>query len=156
MPFTIPFGLIPVIPNIPFFYLVFRCWSHWRALKGSDHLDFLIDHRLLRPVASAEMEQIYLKTAPKLQDSYTFVTRSQVMEGSDAEDQMLLTKDSHKLVAQSLNVPELGVEVERAIHQVEQTLERAKILKEEKQELERYQKEQEKEQERQQEQRRKT
>ena len=102
------------------------------------------------------MEQIYLKTAPKLQDSYTFVTRSQVVEGSDPEDQMLLTKDSHKLVAQSLNVPELGAEVERAIHQVEQTLEGAKILKEEKQELERYQKEQEKEQERQQEQKRKT
>jgi hypothetical protein len=47
LPFTIPFGLIPVsvawldhdvpglrklrLPNIPFFYLAFRCWSHWRG-----------------------------------------------------------------------------------------------------------------------------
>ena len=32
------------------------------------------------------MEQIYLKTAPKLQNSFTYVTRSQVMEGADPED----------------------------------------------------------------------
>lgn len=90
------------------------------------------------------MEQIYLETAPTLQDSFTFVTRSQVMEGTDPEDQMLLSKGSHKLVAQSLNVPELSGEVERAVSQVEQTLERARALEEEKLELERHQKEQEK------------
>lgn len=31
MPFTIPFMLLPVVPNLPFFYLVWRAWSH---LKG--------------------------------------------------------------------------------------------------------------------------
>ena len=29
MPFTAPFALIPVVPNLPFFYLVWRAYSHW-------------------------------------------------------------------------------------------------------------------------------
>lgn len=82
------------------------------------------------------MEQIYLQTAPKLQDSFTFVTKSQVMDGTDPEDQMLLTNASHKLVAKSLNVPDLGAEVERAVHQVEASLDRAKAFEEERQKLE--------------------
>lgn len=47
MPLTAPFALVPMyvfepfgrgnqtdhrrIPNIPFFYLAYRCWSHWRG-----------------------------------------------------------------------------------------------------------------------------
>jgi len=30
-PLTAPLALIPVVPNIPFFYLMFRGWSHWRG-----------------------------------------------------------------------------------------------------------------------------
>lgn len=30
-PLTLPFALLPVIPNIPGFYLLFRAWSHWRG-----------------------------------------------------------------------------------------------------------------------------
>jgi nitrogen-specific signal transduction histidine kinase len=89
------------------------------------------------------MEQIYLRTAPNLQNSFTFVTRSQVMEGVDPEEQMLLTGSSHKLVAQTLNVPELGGEVERAVRQVEATLARQNALEEERLEMEAHRKEQE-------------
>ena len=91
------------------------------------------------------MEQIYLKTAPNLQNSFTYVTRSQVMEGIDPEEQMLLTSSSHKLVAQTLNVPELAAEVERAAHQVENTLVRQKALEEERLEMEAQRKEEEQE-----------
>jgi hypothetical protein len=31
MPFTAPFMLIPVIPNLPFFYVLYRAWSHWKG-----------------------------------------------------------------------------------------------------------------------------
>jgi nitrogen-specific signal transduction histidine kinase len=88
------------------------------------------------------MEQIYLKTAPKLQNSFTYVTRSQVMEGADPEEQMLLPSSSHKLVAQTLKVPELATEVERAVRQVEATLARERALKQERLEMEAHRKEQ--------------
>lgn len=34
LPFTIPVGLLPVIPNIPGFYLAFRAWSHFKGAFG--------------------------------------------------------------------------------------------------------------------------
>jgi len=91
------------------------------------------------------MEQIYLRTAPDLQDSFTYVTRSQVMEGSDPEEQMLLTASSHKLVAKTLNVPELAGEIERAVRQVEAGLARQKDSQEERLKMEAHRKEQEQE-----------
>lgn len=30
-PLTLPFALVPIIPNIPGFYLLFRAWSHWKG-----------------------------------------------------------------------------------------------------------------------------
>lgn len=118
MPFMAPFALVPVIPNIPFFYLAFRCWSHWRALKGSDHLDFMIDHRILRFVSTPQIENIYKTVAPNLQNSYHFVTRNQVLDGEDPREELLLTTNSHSLVSKTLQVPELSGEIERAVKQV--------------------------------------
>ena len=93
------------------------------ALKGSDHLDFLVDSRLLRPTSTSQMENIY-KTPPNMSKNFAFVTRSQVLEGLDPEECMLLQPGAHKLVATSLEVPELAAEVERAIRQVKESLER--------------------------------
>lgn len=136
IPFTIPFGLIPVLPNIPFFYLTFRCYSHWRALKGSDHLDFILDHRIFRPVSSPQIESVYQKTVPELQDSFTFVTRNQVLDGTEPEEHMLLTASSHTLIAKSLQVPELSLEVERAVRQVEASLQKEDLARKESQQIE--------------------
>lgn len=93
------------------------------ALKGSDHLDFLVDSRLFRPVSTPDMESIY-STPPNLSKSFTFVTRTQVLEGVDPEESMLLQPGAHKLVAKNLEVPELAAEVERAVRQVKQSLQR--------------------------------
>jgi hypothetical protein len=94
------------------------------ALKGSDHLDFLLDYRLLRPISTPQIESIYNDTAPNLLNSFTFVTQSQVLDGLDLEESMLLQAGAHKLVAKSLEVPELAAEVERAVHQVKQSVKR--------------------------------
>ena len=72
------------------------------------------------------METIYRKTAPDLLHSYSFVTRSQVDDGVDPEEQILLTASSHSLVAKTLGVPELSGEVERAVRQISQRLETEK------------------------------
>lgn len=37
MPITAPFALVPVIPNIPFFYLAFRAYSHWKGMSLIQH-----------------------------------------------------------------------------------------------------------------------
>ncbi|XAR49821.1 hypothetical protein NMG60_11003973 [Bertholletia excelsa] len=41
LPLTTVFTVLP-LPNIPFFWILFRTYSHWRALKGSERLLQLI------------------------------------------------------------------------------------------------------------------
>ncbi|KAK5196498.1 hypothetical protein LTR99_005286 [Exophiala xenobiotica] len=125
MPFTVPFALVPVIPNIPFFYMAYRCWSHWRALKGSDHLDFILDHRLYRPISPPEVEDLYEQVAPDAPD-FKFITRAEVLDDSVPPEQIILPADSHDLVAKVTGVPELSGEVERAVWQVQRQFEREK------------------------------
>lgn len=118
MPLTIPFALVPVIPNIPFFYATYRCWSHWRALKGSDHLENILNHRLYRPISTKEVEELYDHIAPNSPD-FNFVTASQIGDSTLPKEKLILTAKSHTVVARVLQVPELSGEIERAVWQVE-------------------------------------
>ncbi|KAK1308186.1 hypothetical protein QJS10_CPA09g00011 [Acorus calamus] len=41
LPLTSIFSVLP-LPNIPFFWILFRSYSHWRALQGSERLLLLV------------------------------------------------------------------------------------------------------------------
>ncbi|KAF8011253.1 hypothetical protein BT93_J1761 [Corymbia citriodora subsp. variegata] len=43
LPITTAFSVLP-LPNIPFFWLLFRTYSHWRALQGSEKLLELVSN----------------------------------------------------------------------------------------------------------------
>ncbi|KAJ5588490.1 hypothetical protein N7537_011168 [Penicillium hordei] len=124
-PITAPFGLIPVVPNIPFFYLAYRGWSHWRALNGSRHLEFLVEKSLLNPISSPELEQLYAKRASqKIEGSTTETSYSEVAEDIEqSEDRVLLKMSDARKLATILDAPELALEAERAIIQVREQLE---------------------------------
>ncbi|KAH9480812.1 hypothetical protein JR316_0007413 [Psilocybe cubensis] len=73
-PLTAPFMLIPIVPNLPFFFCVWRSWSHYRAYKSSQYLHSLLEHRLIVPEASDELDQVYQTHSippPPLQPSST-------------------------------------------------------------------------------------
>ena len=57
--------------------------------------------------------------------------------GADAEEGMLLRKSDGKRIAEALKVPELEMELDRAVWQVEKALRAEKEFKEEKTELDR-------------------
>lgn len=59
MPIALPFGLIPVLPNFPFLYLVFRAYSHYKALNGSRYLEFLIKKDMVDFKPSEELNRLY-------------------------------------------------------------------------------------------------
>ncbi|CAN6230338.1 unnamed protein product [Urochloa humidicola] len=44
LPVTSVFMVLP-LPNIPFFWMLFRAYSHWRALQGSERLQLLVSDR---------------------------------------------------------------------------------------------------------------
>ncbi|KAK2064364.1 hypothetical protein LY76DRAFT_587568 [Colletotrichum caudatum] len=124
MPISAPFALVPVIPNLPFFYLVYRAWSHWRALEGGKHLRFLIDNKLLALSPSKLLNDIYTPLLPEntiRTPSKPDLGQREPLQGKaeNAEDEaILLSQTNGQRIAKELNVPELAVEMERAIWQV--------------------------------------
>ncbi|KAL1871603.1 hypothetical protein VTK73DRAFT_1952 [Phialemonium thermophilum] len=131
MPLTAPVALIPLIPNLPFFYLVYRAWSHWRALSGGRHIQFLVRNNLLTLNPSRIMDEVYASQKHPLSSSPVPSANHEAAElngpiPSVEPDQenpegetMLLTQSSGKRMTQALDIPQLEIELERAIWQVE-------------------------------------
>ncbi|TQS36119.1 hypothetical protein Golomagni_03439 [Golovinomyces magnicellulatus] len=131
MPISAPLMIIPVIPNLPFFYLVFRAWSHWKALTGSRHLEYLLDNNLITPKPLSILDDLYCyekypidKNLPiaKNRASNTFLSR----------ETMLLCESKSKIIAEALNVPELESELGRAVRQVKKELKNCDVGESEK------------------------
>lgn len=130
MPVTAPIAIIPVVPNLPFFYLVFRAWSHWRALSGSKHLEFLLEKKLITANPSKILDDLY-STGKQSFDAGS----GSSSDSEQLEEKMLLHKSNGKRIAEALGIPELDVELDRAVWQVEKALKAEKELKEEKKEM---------------------
>lgn len=60
-PLTLPMAALPVIPNLPGFYLLFRAWSHWKALEGAKHLSYLVADNHLSLQDNARLNRLYLE-----------------------------------------------------------------------------------------------
>ena len=88
-------------------------------MKGSDHLDFVLDHRLFRPIPDQTLEKLYEQFSTKPLHNFEFLTASQVEAGEAQKEQQLLPAGSHVEISKQLEVPELSGEIERAVWQVE-------------------------------------
>ncbi|KAI5291696.1 hypothetical protein KEM54_001666 [Ascosphaera aggregata] len=132
-PLTAPIAIIPLVPNIPFFYLMYRAWSHWRALEGTKHLQYLLDNRLVKPRSPTALEAFYAKNKAVVNDmsvnkNVNDDTPSKELKEheKDSEDSnsgilkedIWLKHDDGKKLAEILQTPELIAEVERAVFQV--------------------------------------
>lgn len=127
---------------MPFFYLVYRAWSHWRALSGSKHIEFLLDNHLITPKPSQILDEVYSAQIKKAATEKTIVEQSPDIVSkppnstdSKEEETMVLSKESSKLIAKALDIPELEVELDRAIWQVETKIKGEEILEAEKKTL---------------------
>lgn len=121
------------IPNIPFFYLAYRAWSHWRALGGGKHIQFLLQNQLLIHKPSPILDEVYAKQSPPLPSTLDSTanpgelknTHPNMLQDAQAVGEaMLLDQTSGKKMAQALELPQLEVELERAIWQVEQAIQK--------------------------------
>jgi hypothetical protein len=110
------------IPNIPGFYLLFRAWSHYRALYGARHLQYLVENNLYKATPSTELDRIYATinsaAASGASPAATAVKIHQRVVGGE-EEVPLLTKAGGQQLAKTFELNELGVELERAVEQVE-------------------------------------
>lgn len=134
MPITAPFGLIPVIPNIPFFYLAYRAWSHWRALSGSKHIQHLLENKGLVYTSSPILDAIYTQERTVLGEAKSVAPQireagnKEEASGQEEEPERLLISNpgGSKAIADAFDAPPLELELERAIWQIETALEKEK------------------------------
>lgn len=119
------------IPNIPFFYLAYRAWSHWRALGGGKHIQFLLKNQLLIHKPSPILDEVYSKQnlpLPATPDSTVKPgepknNNPKLPQDAQPEgEMMLLDQMNGRKMTQALDLPQLEVELERAIWQVEQAI----------------------------------
>ncbi|SMR47589.1 unnamed protein product [Zymoseptoria tritici ST99CH_1A5] len=134
-PFTIPFALVPVIPNIPFFYLMFRAWSHYKALYGSKMLEHLTKNNLIKAIPSQEMDERYAAgllhpsqqhardADPPSKEEIAYMAKNAEAQTEGGKTEvMLLESWNGSLLAESFKLPELDIEVERAVWQAENAI----------------------------------
>ena len=101
------------IPNLPFFYLVYRAWSHWRALSGGRHVQWLVENKLVQIAPSEELDKLYENP-----------TRDEFADGKEDKEKMLIKYADAPKISRALEIPELELELERAVWQVETALEK--------------------------------
>ncbi|KAI0913699.1 mitochondrial K+-H+ exchange-related-domain-containing protein [Ustulina deusta] len=124
MPISVPFALVPVIPNLPFFYLAYRAWSHYRALAGGKHLQWLLSNNFFTLSPSKTLDTIFSHhlSSSNLPGESSRPDPYQSDKSPPAQERLLLTQESSRKLSQALEVPELEVELERAIWQVENAI----------------------------------
>ncbi|KAK3319255.1 mitochondrial K+-H+ exchange-related-domain-containing protein [Apodospora peruviana] len=137
MPITAPVALIPVVPNIPFFYLVYRAWSHWRALSGGKHIQFLIQKNLLTLTPSPVVDEVYAHqkfplpstpeatTGPQADEIGNLDSSPNIKKRYPEGETMVLSQANALKMTRALDLPELEVELERAIWQVENAVKKS-------------------------------
>lgn len=68
-PLTTPFMIIPVVPNLPFFFCVWRSWSHYRAYQASGYLESLLREGAIVPHSNPRLDEIYAAHPPPLRST---------------------------------------------------------------------------------------
>jgi hypothetical protein len=147
MPVTIPFALVPVVPNLPFFYMCFRAYSHYRALYGGKLLERVLrgasgaggKQELVKAVSESRLDAMYagglVHVSRQAMRDAEPVSEEDVKRVSgvverqtegDGEEVMVLKKWNGKLLAEEFGLPEMEVEIERAVEQVEKSIDEAK------------------------------
>ncbi|KAI6901981.1 hypothetical protein D0869_02011 [Hortaea werneckii] len=148
IPATLPFAVVPIVPNIPFFYLCFRAYSHFRALYGGRLLEHLVRKSLVTTTDSQQMDELYAagllhpnregsRGAPRPSEDViqTVAGIVEAQTNGGKEDVMMLQRWNGKLIAEDFHLPEMEIEIERAVEQVEQAIKQKDELAEEKKEV---------------------
>ncbi|KAH8114328.1 mitochondrial K+-H+ exchange-related-domain-containing protein [Phellopilus nigrolimitatus] len=121
-PLTAPFMLIPVIPNLPFFFCVWRSWHHYKAFKASSYLEALLKRGLIEPESNIGLDRIYEKYRPASDSSTTLPLGSR----SNVEGRILLSKEAVPKIVSFFELPPIAeADLYRALDQTGKRLRKA-------------------------------
>ncbi|KAL1408532.1 hypothetical protein Q8F55_005344 [Vanrija albida] len=58
-PLTWPFAIIPILPNFPLFYVLWRAWSHYKAWRGATYIEALLKGGVITEEDSEVLGKVY-------------------------------------------------------------------------------------------------
>ncbi|KAJ2162876.1 hypothetical protein GGF46_000259 [Coemansia sp. RSA 552] len=144
LPVSSLFTLVPVIPNFPFFYNLFRVYSHYKARHGAQHLLHQLDRGSYRVDFDQELSRWYegaMGSRFGSPDSQTIANQSpgyasisESPEGSDSDQQTLenglplleepplITDNDISRMAEHFQLPLFEPAIRRARHQIVSSL----------------------------------
>ncbi|ANZ74034.1 BA75_01224T0 [Komagataella pastoris] len=131
LPFTLPLALVPVVPNIPGFYLAYRAYCHFKAYSGAKHLDLLLgeqnDGYHLKYIPVHNMLKWYRATKDQqIQKNIESYLESINNEDAEAAESILLSEEAIETLTKELELPELISPLKMALKQ-----EKSKLAKQE-------------------------
>ena len=97
-------------------------------MAGGRHVQFLVEKNILQLAPSATLDSVYPSLLPssppttKAEKKRPEAQPSTGTAGSGSDEKMLLSQETGKVLARSLDIPELEIELERAIWQVERSI----------------------------------
>jgi hypothetical protein len=119
------------------------------ALRGAQHLEFLCKNNLIKHNPSPVLDELYAaglmyptrnisrkSPIPTSEQCKAVANLIQKQTNDGQEDVMLLQIWNGKLLAESFKLPQMQIEIERAVEQVEKNIKAKEELVEEKQEIE--------------------
>ncbi|CEJ03775.1 hypothetical protein RMCBS344292_17752 [Rhizopus microsporus] len=126
VPLSCTFVIVPLIPNIPLAYNLFRLYSHYKAYKGADHLNDLTNNGLVIYEQDKQLDAIL--------DNKKFVTATDIKFPEQVKDEFkakkpnlklleqdlegVLSKADIKLIGEALDMPGIELELNRARTQI--------------------------------------
>ncbi|CAG8462140.1 2039_t:CDS:2 [Ambispora leptoticha] len=102
VPLSATFTIVPLIPNIPLFYNLFRLYSHYKAYKGAQHLRQVITDNRLSPLTCEMLDTIY----------------KDIDLGGHDDPERMIPEERIEAIAKHFELPALEVDVKRARNQV--------------------------------------
>lgn len=125
IPLTIPFILLPLVPNIPGFYLCYRAWCHYNALMGTKHLQYLVnkEERHLSFTSVDNVIEAYSQTKDvELKKVLEKIKLGQIPQ----QERLLLGKDVIEDVARIFDAQDLTTQITASLRQESRRLENIK------------------------------
>src|SRR5690606_16879522 len=99
MPVVAPFAIVPIIPNVPFFYLCFRAFCHYKAILGIRHIQHLLEKDAVDYEPDERLDEVY-RTGPKGIDA----KGAEAGEENDGKERILLELGDAERIAQAVGI----------------------------------------------------
>ncbi|KSA02535.1 uncharacterized protein AC631_01710 [Debaryomyces fabryi] len=138
IPISLPFALVPILPNVPGFYLAYRLYCNVKALLGVKHLDYLLEDcthaSSAPPNKSTEKEDIETTVNDTKHIAFEHVDHLDAVYLSNTllgdhnlltEEKVIITSDIIDSLCQKFNLPHLKDDLHKALRQESHRLKKA-------------------------------